>query len=235
MLKVKLTANTDPTLTAQVTTGSIVGSDAASGLLTRAAGENVGSYSISKATYTYGSNYNETFVGANLVIGQRPITITADAQSKTYGNTDPSLTAQVKTGSIVGSDAVSGLLTRATGENVGSYSISKATYTYGSNYNETFVGANLVIGQRPITITADAKSKTYGDTDPSLTAKVTSGSIIGSDAPSGSLTRAAGENVGSYSISKATYTYGSNYAETFNEANLVISQRPITITSRCSK
>ena len=215
--------------------GTIVGSDAVSGLLTRAAGENVGSYLISKNTYTYGSNYAETFVGANLVIGQRPITITADAQSKTYGDTDPTLTAQVTTGTIVGSDAASGLLTRAAGENVGSYSISKATYTYGSNYDETFVGANLVIGQRPITITADAQSKTYGNTDPTLTTQVTSGSIVGSDAASGSLSRAAGENVGSYSISKATYTYGSNYDETFVGANLVIGQRPITITGRCSK
>ena len=109
------------------------------------------------------ANYNETFVGANLMIGQRPITITADVQSKTYGNTDPSLTAQVTTGTIIGPDAPSGSLSRAAGENVGSYSISKATYTYGSNYNETFVGANLVIGQRPITITADAQSKTYGE------------------------------------------------------------------------
>ena len=205
----KTYGDADPSLSAQVTSGSIIGSDAPSGSLTRAEGENVGSYSISKATYTYGSNYDETFVGNNLVIGQRPITITADAQSKTYGDTDPSLAAKVTLGTIVGSDEASGSLSRAEGENVGSYLISKATYTYGSNYNETFVGANLVIGQRPITITADAKSKTYGNTDPSLTAQVTTGTIVGSDAASGLLTRAAGENVGSYSISKATYTYGS--------------------------
>ena len=192
----------------------------------RAAGENVGSYAISKSTYTYGSNYDETFVGANLVIGQRAITITADAKTKTYGDADPALTAQVT--NIANSDLPTGSLERAAGENVGSYAISKSTYTYGSNYDETFVEANLVIGQRAITITADAKTKTYGDADPALTAQVTN--IANSDLPTGSLERAAGENVGSYSISKSTYTYGSNYDETFVDANLVIGQRAITIT-----
>ncbi|MDX5436797.1 MAG: T9SS type A sorting domain-containing protein, partial [Pontibacter sp.] len=55
----------------------------------RAAGENVGSYAISKGAYTYGSNYAETFEGANLVIGQRAITITAPSMSKYCGQIDP--------------------------------------------------------------------------------------------------------------------------------------------------
>ena len=83
---------------------------------------------------------------------------------------------------------------RAAGENVGSYAISKSTYTYGSNYDETFVEANLVIGQRAITITADEKTKTYGDADPALTAQAIN--VANSDLPTGSLDRAVGENLG---------------------------------------
>ena len=212
-------------MTAQAT--NVVNSDLPTGSLDRAAGENVGSYAISKSTYTYGSNYAETFEGANLVILQREITIIADAKTKTYGDADPALTAQAT--NVANSDLPTGSLDRAVGENVGSYAISKSTYTYGSNYDETFVEANLVIGQRAITITADAKTKTYGDADPALTAQATN--VANSDLPTGSLERAVGENVGSYSISKSTYTYGSNYDETFEDANLVIGQRAITITA----
>jgi len=230
-LKTKTYGNTDPTLTAQVTSGTIVTGDVATGSLVRAAGETVADYAISKGTYTYGSNYNETYVGANLAIGKRAITITADAKTKTYGNTDPTLTAQVTSGTIVTGDHATGSLVRATGETVADYSISKGTYTYGSNYDETFVGANLYIGKRTITLTADAKTKTYGNTDPMLTAQVTSGTIVTGDHTTGSLARATGETVADYAISKGTYTYGSNYDETFIGANLTIGKRAINITA----
>ncbi|WP_460389948.1 MBG domain-containing protein, partial [Algoriphagus aestuariicola] len=123
------------------------------------------------------SRPNSTF--GTLTVGQRAITITADAgQSKTYGDADPTLTATVTSGTIVGGDVASGSLVRASGENVGLYAISQGTYTYGSNYDETYVGADFEITQRAITITADAgQSKTYGDADPTLTATVTSGTI----------------------------------------------------------
>jgi hypothetical protein len=43
---------------------------------------------------TYGTNYDETYVSKEF-IWQRAITITADVQSKVYGDTDPGLAAQV--------------------------------------------------------------------------------------------------------------------------------------------
>src|SRR5258706_193535 len=177
----------------------------ASGSLSRASGENVGTYAISQNTYTYGSNYFETYVGADLTITTRAITITADAQSKVYGDVDPALTAQVTSGVIQNGDMASGSLSRASGENVGTYAISQNTSTYGSNYFETYVGADLTITTRAITITADAQSKVYGDVDPALTAQVTSGVIQNGDMASGSLSRASGENVGTYAISQNTY------------------------------
>ena len=48
-----------------------------------------------------------------------------------------------------------------------------------ANYALTFTGANLTITERPITITADAKSKVYGNADPALTYLVTNGSLGG--------------------------------------------------------
>jgi len=229
--KSKVYGNTDPALTAQVTTGTIVAGDVTTGTLTRAAGENVNVYAISKGNYTYGNNYNEVFVDNNLTINKRPITISADAKSKVYGNAEPALTAQVSVGTIVTGDAATGTLNRAAGENANRYAISKGSYTYGNNYDETFVSNNLTITKRPITITADAKSKVYGNSDPVLTAQVSLGTIVTGDAATGTLTRAVGENVNGYVIGKGTYTYGNNYDETFASNNLTISKRPITITA----
>jgi len=230
--KSKMYGDADPSLTAQVTSGTIVTGDNASGSLTRATGETAADYAINPGTYSYGSNYTETFVPANLTIGKRAITLTADAKSKTYGDADPSLTAQVTSGTIITGDNASGSLTRATGETAADYAISQGTYTYGSNYTETFVPANLTIGKRAITLTADAKSKTYGDADPSLTAQVTLGTIVTGDNASGSLTRATGENATDYAIGQGTYSYGSNYTETFVPANLTIAKRPLSVTAK---
>ena len=99
------------------------------------------------------------------------MTVTADAKSKTYGDADPALTY---TGTLHGTDSFTGSLARVAGENVGSYAIQQGSLSAGSNYALSFVGANLTINARPVTVTADAKSKTYGEDDPALTYRVRS-------------------------------------------------------------
>ena len=66
--KSKIIGDADPTLTYQVTSGSLVSGDSFSGSLTRAAGESVGGYAIQQGTLTAGSNYSITYVGATLTI-----------------------------------------------------------------------------------------------------------------------------------------------------------------------
>ncbi|MDX5480101.1 MAG: YDG domain-containing protein [Hymenobacteraceae bacterium] len=168
---------------------------------------------------------------ASAAITAKQITVTADAKAKVYGDADPALTYTVAPGSLVADDEFEGSLNRVAGENVGTYAIQQNTLSAGANYTITFEAAHLTINTRAITITADAKSKTYGDADPALTAQVTSGTIVGGDQASGALSRAEGENVGAYAISQSTYTYGSNYAETFVGAALVIKPAPLTITA----
>src|SRR6202140_405841 len=168
-------------------------------------------------------------VAANLVITVRPITVTADAQTKVYGYNDPPLTYKV-TGTLVTGDSFSGGLSRASGENVGTYAISQGGLTLSANYTLTFVGANLVITPRPITVTADAQTKVYGYNDPPLTYKVT-GTLVTGDSFSGGLSRASGENVGTYAISQGALTLSNNYTLTFVGANFVITARPISVTA----
>src|SRR5207247_7211579 len=168
--------------------------DAFTGALSRATGEAVGSYAIGQSTLALSGNYTLAYVGANLTIGARAVTVTADAKSKTYGDADPALTYQITAGSLAFGDAFSGALRRAAGENIGTYAIAQSTLALSANYALAYVGADLTISKRAVTVTADAKSKVYGDADPALTYQITAGSLAFSDAFSGALRRAAGEN-----------------------------------------
>ena len=229
--KTKIYGNTDPSLTYQVTVGNLVGTDGFTGTPLRDSGEDVGSYAIHQGSLTAGGNYALTFVGANLEITKRAVTITADAAGKTYGDDDPALTYQITHGSLAFSDHFAGSLTRDAGENIGSYPIRQGTVALSTNYDLTYVGENLVIGQRAITVTADPKTKVYGEADPGLTYQITAGSLKSGDSITGDLARAAGNNVGSYAITRGTLTAGGNYALTYVGANLAITKRPITVTA----
>jgi hypothetical protein len=223
----KVYGGTDPALTYQITTGALVNGDTLTGALTRVAGETIGSYAIQQGTLTSTTNYALTFVGADLTITPRALAVTADAQTKVYGDADPALTYQLTSGALVGSDSFSGALTRVAGENVGTYAILQGTLTAGTNYTLSYTGADLTITQRAIAVTADAKSKVYGDADPALTYQLTSGTLVGSDSFSGALTRVAGENVGAYAILQGTLTAGANYSLSYTGANLTITLRPL--------
>ncbi|APA00693.1 MBG domain-containing protein [Flavobacterium commune] len=229
--KSKTYGEADPALTYQISSGSLVTGDSFSGSLSRDTGEIVGNYAITQGSVALNSNYALTYVGANLTIGKRDITITADAKSKTYGEADPALTYQISSGSLVTGDSFSGSLSRDTGEIVGNYAITQGSVALNSNYALTYVGANLTIGKRDITITADAKSKTYGEADPALTYQISSGSLAFSDSFSGSLSRDTGEIVGDYAITQGSVTLNSNYALSYVGANLTIGKRDITITA----
>jgi hypothetical protein len=97
-------------------------------------------------------------------ISKNSITLTADPQRKVYGETDPTLTYKITSGILMGTDTLTGSLSRATGESAGTYVISSTLAN--ANYNVIFAPANLTIGKKAITVTADAKSKSYGATDP---------------------------------------------------------------------
>ena len=178
------------------------------------------------------NNYTLTTTSATTTgsISAILITVTADAKSKVYGTTDPTLTYSVNPILITG-NSFTGALTRAAGENIGTYAITQGTLTAGNNYSITYAGADLSIGKQAITVTADAHTKTYGQADPAFTYKITAGALVGSDAFSGSLTRDAGENVGAYAINQGTLSLNNNYTLSYIAANLTITQATLTITA----
>jgi lipopolysaccharide export system protein LptA len=101
------------------------------------------------------NNYDITLEPVNFTITAKPITVTANAQTKTYGDADPALTYGTSVALISG-DAFSGALTRATGEGFGTYAISQGTLALSSNYTLSFTGANLTIGKKTVSVTANA-------------------------------------------------------------------------------
>ena len=76
---------------------------------------------------------------------------------------------------------------------------------------------------RLITVTADPKSKVYGDADPPPTCQVISGSLVNGDGLSGTLTRTVGENPGAYAIQRGTLAAGGNDDLTFVSADPTIT------------
>ncbi len=245
--KSKTYAASDPSLTASITSGSLRGGDTLNiTSITRAAGENATTYTITinTLTITDGSAvdvtalYDVTKTTGTFTINKYAITVTADAQGKTYGASDPSpLSWQTTSGTLQGSDTFTGVLARAAGEPAAAYAINVGTLAIsdgnsGNNYTLTFVPADFTITTRAITITAANKSKLVDDADPALTASVTSGALQFSDALSGALTRAAGETAGTYAITQGTLTVTSsphagnaaNYAITFVPGVLTISE-----------
>lgn len=212
----------------------------------------VGTYSVSyqsglTLTGTSASTYHLSpyATPTSFVVTPRPITLTANAVNKIYGNADPTLGVTVTSGSTAATDTLSdvtGTLTRSAGENVGRYDVALGAGTKASNYAITFAANNqaLTIDPRPITIAANNQHKIYGNADPALTASITAGSLASvtvtdtlSDV-TGTLSRTAGENAGSYDVALGAGTKASNYAITFaaNNQALTIDPRPLSITGQ---
>ena len=146
--KTKVYGSADPALTVTVPAGALESGDSLSGNLERAAGKDVGSYEITKGSLTAGGNYDLTVTPGTLTITKKAITVTADVKTKVVGAVDPALTYKVTSGSLESGDSLSGALTRAAGETVGTYAITQGTLTAGGNYALTFVGSTLKIVYR---------------------------------------------------------------------------------------
>ncbi|KSD21924.1 hemagglutination protein [Pseudomonas aeruginosa] len=238
--KTKVYGDADPSLTYQVsglkngdTAGSIL-----TGGLNRAAGENVGVYGINQGDLALNSgNYDLSYQGNNLTITKALLNVIADAKTKVYGDADPSLTYQVsglKNGDTAGSVLNGGGLVRVSGENVGDYAIQQGGLGLVSgNYDLAYQGNNLTITKALLNVIADAKTKVYGDADPSLTYQVSglkNGDTAGAVLNGGSLSRVAGENVGVYGINQGDLALNSgNYDLSYQGNNLTITKALLNV------
>ena len=232
----KIYGTADPALTYSITSGApLIGTDAFTGALTRDLGENVGSYAINQGTLALNANYILTYAGVNFAVTPKAITVAANSgQGKVYGTSDPALAYSITTGSpLVTGDAFTGALARAAGENVSTYAINQGSLALSANYTLSFVPATFAITPKAVTVTASAgQSKAYGQADPTFAYAITAGGpLVTGDAFTGTLARAAGENVGPYAINQGTLALSANYNLTYAGANFAINPVTLTITA----
>ncbi len=88
-------------------------------------------------------NYIIDYVDGKTTVSPAPLTVTANPEVKLAGAPDPALTYVVV--GLVGTNTVTGSLTRAPGETPGLYAINQGTLTAGPNYSIVFVGSFLTI------------------------------------------------------------------------------------------
>ena len=154
------------------------------------------------------------------------LVVTADNVSRPYGATNVTLTGTL-TGVQNGDNITATYTTSASANSpVGTYSIVPTLNDPAgklSNYTVSFISGTSTVTPAPLTVSADAKSKLYGTPDPPLTCRLTSGALMNGDNLNGSLSRIAGEDIGSYAIQQGTLTAGSNYTLTYVGADLTIT------------
>jgi YDG domain/MBG domain (YGX type) len=185
-------------------------------------GAQAGNYSLSSNTATTTAN-----------ITPKELTVSATGVNKTYdGNSDATVT--LSTDELTGDDVTANYTSASfanknvgTGKAVSVNGIS-VTGTDAGNYTfNTTASTTATIAQRPITVTAEAKSKLFGEPDPPLTYQVSSGPLVSGESFTGLLSRVPGELVGQYNITLGTVhvsdgNNGDNYFITYNGAKLTI-------------
>ncbi|MBW6479434.1 MAG: hypothetical protein K0B37_08410, partial [Bacteroidales bacterium] len=215
---------------------ALVAGDAFTGELSRVAGENVGTYAIEQGDLELSTNYILDFTAGELEITELTIFVTADDQTKIYGDADPSLTYQF-TPALVAGDAFTGELSRVAGENVGTYAIEQGDLELSTNYILDFTAGELAITKAELTVTADDKSRQYSDPNPEWTVSY-DGFVFGEEEEvlDGELTFTGegpdSDNTtgpGPYAITPGGLT-SSNYAITFVNGTLTIEQEDAIIT-----
>ena len=189
------------------------------------------------------ANHNDTApASVNVTIAPKPVTVTEIvANNKTYDGT-VTATLETETATIngkVGSDELQVVATGVFADaNVGNSKTVAITYTgltgssasnYELNTDASLPSTTANITPATVTVTADAKTKTYGAEDPELTYKATG--LVGSDALTGALIRTSGEDIGEYEITQGTLTAGGNYTIAFTGAKLTITAATMTVTA----
>ena len=193
-------------------------------------GTNAGDYTV--WYYVQGdANHNDSAKATVSVnIAKAPLTVTADAKIKSYGDENPTLTYTAE--GLLGDDtltgALNGALSREEGENVGSYAITLGTLS-AYNYTISFEGADFTIQAKEVTepiVTLDQTSYQYDGTvkEPKVTSIVVDGRTLteGTD-----YTVSYEDNVYVNTEAKVVINFMGNYDGTFKKY-FTITQDPDT-------
>ena len=190
------------------------------------------------------ANYTTATANYTLEVTHASVTVTANDKTKVYGDKDPALTAKVE-GNLNG-DEIAYTLSRAVGENVGTYPITPTGEEIQGNYKVTYVQGNLEItkrglGEEPeekVTITAKDVTATY-DGQPHGEDGYTSANLAEGDKVAFVTISGSQTNVGTYNgelvpkdakiVNAAGEDMTGNYEITYNPGTLTINKCSVTI------
>ena len=197
----------------------------------RMAGEDAGTYAITPSGDSEQGNYEVTYKNGTFTIYKsKALTVSAPDYSGEYDGRSHGTTAVAKAGDHPAPTGTK--IYYSTSEN-GPWSEkspeikdrgSKTVYVKAENPNfETARNsATLTVTPKEVTVTADDKSKKYGDKDPELTASV-KGTLNG-DTVKYQLSRESGENVGKYTITPSGKEDQGNYTVKYAAGKLEITK-----------
>mgnify|MGYP003776904097 FL=1 len=219
--KFKQFGEPDPDLTYRIM-GTLLEGDAASGSLSREAGEERGSYAINQGTLRLPEYYEVTFRGARLSIIFRQITVSVKPWSKVYGDPDPAWECTIAIGSLLPGDELLGSPTRKPGEDVGKYALARGDLRVNDNYAVNFRNGSVTITPRPITVQANDTWRFPKMPNPTFTYEITEGAIVDGDSFTGELSATTTRRLGTYPIKQGTLALNDNYALTYLPGTLKV-------------
>ena len=209
-------------------TGTFADANVGTGKIVNISGLTLGGASVANYVLA-GANQQTTTAD----ITGAAITPVVSLANWTYGSpNNPSVTGNTGNGAVTyyyktGSDD----WTTTKPSAAGTHQVKASVAASGNYAAAESAPVEFTIARATATVTAVAKSKTYGEADPTLTATVTG--LQNGDAESVisySLSRASGNNVGTYTITPSGTAAQGNYDVTYVTANLTISQREATLS-----
>ena len=190
--------------------------------------QNVGEYVITPGGVT-ATNYDITFVNGKLIVNPKSVNIPQLSDiEKIYNGEYLSPTVSTYDSELITQSGV------VSAKNAGNYlvnwSLNNTTNYKWSDNSTAGKNATWSISPKNITVTADNKSKIFGEEDPALTYSVSENGLVGSDTLSNiNLSRTDGENVGTYTINVSQSTGSNpNYDITFVPGTFTIGTKSIT-------
>ena len=227
--KTKVFGETDPKLTAKV--AGTLGDDKVEYTLSREEGEAAGNYTITASGNAEQGNYTVAYVAGTLTITSK--VIDKDGKNVEVNSpTDHEYDSNAHKWSPTVTDKKSKKELEAGKDYTVEYSTKnfkdvgtiKVTITGIGNYSGT-VTRTYKITPKSVTVTAEDKTKVFGETDPKLTAKVAG--TLGDDKVEYTLSRETGEAAGKYEITVKGDKLQGNYSVTYVAGTLTITSQSI--------
>ena len=235
--KSKVFGEKDPELTATV--AGTLGDDTVDYKLSREDGEDVGTYTITPSGKAEQTNYKVTYATGTLTITSQSIDPGTDPEKpnpdytgakvdspsdEVYDGNEhkwiPTVTDKADKKLEAGKDYTVEYSTK----NFIDVGTIDVTITGIGNYTGT-VTRTYKITPKSVTVTANDKTKVFGETDPKLTATVAG--TLGNDTVKYDVAREAGENVGKYTITASGKAEQGNYSVTYATGTLTITSQSI--------